>query len=629
MATITYDPAGGPLAGETTIDIHRGINNWSQVAGPDQPMTQSNEVFVFTYTVPPEGYQLNCCFNNGSGTWDNNNLANWNFAITPGSPPDPLPPPPALPTNASTAHVMMEGFYWNCPSGWYNTMSSAATGLRNMMQGQGIDRIWFPPPSKAASGGVSMGYDPYDYYDLGQYNQEGTAGTHFGTQAQLKSAISAFHAQGIVCLGDLVLNHRSGGALESNPVLGSSTYTDFSHVASGQCTWRYNQFHPSTFENSDEGNFGDFPDLCHVTGDTAGCTFYDVIQWAKWLTNSSNAGFDGGWRFDYAKGYYPWVGLNVRSNTANAFGVGEYWDFDVTNVDSYVTYSGGGWAFDFPGYNTLVDVFSNQTASIASLVDPTQVYAARNPSKAVTFVANHDTDRGTNTAWTNKMLAYAFILTYQGYPCIFWYDYFNNGFATLGGQAGNGINRLVWVRGALGGGQPNIQLLHTNDSDLLVYGALGPSSAAPGYIVAINNNPASTRSAAVTTSNPYLAGRTLQCYAWYSYATNQNSQPASVACSSAGVCTVQAAPLGYAVYAPATIPSPSLVSPLLSCTTTNGQVKMSWPSENTGWRLESCTNLAHSNLNTNWSTVAGSTNVSQLSLPISTSGTVLFRLVYP
>src|SRR5208337_4071524 len=87
MATITYDPAGGPLAGETTIDIHRGINNWSQVAGPDQPMTQSNEVFVFTYTVPPEGYQLNCCFNNGSGTWDNNNLANWNFAITPGSPP--------------------------------------------------------------------------------------------------------------------------------------------------------------------------------------------------------------------------------------------------------------------------------------------------------------------------------------------------------------------------------------------------------------------------------------------------------------------------------------------------------------------------------------------------------------
>ena len=42
----------------------------------------------------------------------------------------------------------------------------------------------------------------------------------------------------------------------------------------------------------------------------------------------------------------------------------------------------------------------------------------RNPYKAVTFVANHDTDE----IW-NKLLAYAYILTHEGYPTIFYRDY--------------------------------------------------------------------------------------------------------------------------------------------------------------------------------------------------------------
>ena len=44
--------------------------------------------------------------------------------------------------------------------------------------------------------------------------------------------------------------------------------------------------------------------------------------------------------------------------------------------------------------------------------------------------ANHDTD----LIVTDKMMAYAFIMTYQGYPCIFWEDYYNYGLATGGGS---------------------------------------------------------------------------------------------------------------------------------------------------------------------------------------------------
>src|SRR5690349_12686612 len=114
------------------------------------------------------------------------------------------------------AGVMMQGFYWDCPGPWYPTMQSNAVSLRNIAGGYGINRIWFPVPQKSASGGFSMGYDPYDYYDLGSYSQNGGPGTHFGTQGQLKSAIAAFKAQGISCIADIVLNHRSGGQSEAN-----------------------------------------------------------------------------------------------------------------------------------------------------------------------------------------------------------------------------------------------------------------------------------------------------------------------------------------------------------------------------------------------------------------------------
>jgi alpha-amylase len=577
--TVSYDPAGGPLAGAGTIQIYRSFNGWMQIAGPDQTMTRDLATgrYTFGYIVPEAAYELNMVFHDTSTpvTWDNNGTADWNFPVTPAPPPNPLPAPPALPANASRAGVMMQGFYWDCPPGWYNTMAAQAAALRNMRDGQGIDRIWFPPPAKAQSGAGSMGYDPYDYYDLGAYNQKGTVATHFGTQAELKAAIAAFRAQGIVCLADIVLNHRSGGASELNPNLNNtSTWTDFSGVASGWCAWHYNQFHPSTHEGSDEGNFGDMPDVClaRATPDSAGWPRYDLIQWGNWLMDSANAGFDGGWRFDYVKGYRPSLVADFRAGTGNAFGVIECWDGDVNNVEAYVTYTAGTSAFDFPGYYTMADVFNHAgSVLVAHLVDPTRVYAAKNPAHTVTFVANHDTDMIGN----DKMLAYAFILTHQGYPCLFWADYFNRGLATLGGQAGNGLNALVWVRGALGGGAPVIENLLTSDSDLLVYGTAGGSASAPGYLVAINVNSASARSATVTTSDPALRGATLICHAWYSYVSGGNVQPASVTCGADGAVTVSAPPSGYAVYSVSLAP-PSAAPVGLTATAGNAQVSLRW-----------------------------------------------------
>lgn len=61
-----------------------------------------------------------------------------------------------------------------------------------------------------------------------------------------------------------------------------------------------------------------------------------------------------------------------------------------------------------------------------------------------------------------------------------------------------------------------------------------------------------------------------------------------------------------------------------------GQLQLTWPSDHTGWRLETQTNSRAVGLGTNWFFVSGSADTNQISIPINTTdGSVFFRLVYP
>ncbi len=51
---------------------------------------------------------------------------------------------------------------------------------------------------------------------------------------------------------------------------------------------------------------------------------------------------------------------------------------------------------------------------------------------------------------SDKLLAYAFILTHEGVPCIFWKDYYHYGLALAG--SAHGIDRLCQVHRDYGGG---------------------------------------------------------------------------------------------------------------------------------------------------------------------------------
>jgi glycosidase len=69
--------------------------------------------------------------------------------------------------------VMLQAFYWDCPQAenrdhqWWSFIKSKLPAIAQA----GFTALWLPPANKAASW-KSMGYDPYDYYDLGEFDAE-------------------------------------------------------------------------------------------------------------------------------------------------------------------------------------------------------------------------------------------------------------------------------------------------------------------------------------------------------------------------------------------------------------------------------------------------------------------------
>ncbi len=108
--------------------------------------------------------------------------------------------------------TVFQGFWWNFgnnnfPNKWSNYLTELAPRLKSM----GFDAIWIPPSYKNGSTG-SVGYSPFDQYDLGDKYQKGGSDslnvrTRMGTKDELLRLIAVMHANGIEVIQDVVLNH--------------------------------------------------------------------------------------------------------------------------------------------------------------------------------------------------------------------------------------------------------------------------------------------------------------------------------------------------------------------------------------------------------------------------------------
>jgi hypothetical protein len=511
---------------------------------------------------------------------------------------------------ASGQDFMMQGFYWNFPktadnADWADTLASKAPLLAKA----GFTYVWLPPFYRASSGTVSNGYDPYDLYDLGGY---GLGPTGFGSSSDMAHLITAFNANHVNAIADVIYNHRNGGLAENNPVvqayvdsaytaacptfplykdpnfnpypsdrfryilpLGGSTgngagdyyirlssisqypkyfnfpysfyawtnttgyqgqtareqikpdggsdcgqpfntvplgvnmnattsdggldvggcftdeyhihinttdfnaagdtlyisianlnnqysdhriyglinasgtdvtsrmilqtYTDFTHVASGQGGVDYLYFHPNGIDCSYLGMNWDYPYFFYDYDQSYPPTQNVLINWTQWLWNSVGV---RGFRMDAVSDFNPaFVGQVMTAMNAGSMNpglvVGEDFDYTVSDVTNWISAVKSTMsavadssihvrAFDFPLRLALKNACDQPGDDVRSIYTSGIAHNGGSPLNAVTFINNHDLRNPGDAVQHMPGLAYAYILTDNsiGVPCVFYSDYF-------------------------------------------------------------------------------------------------------------------------------------------------------------------------------------------------------------
>jgi alpha-amylase len=392
--------------------------------------------------------------------------------------------------------VLLQAFYQRGNSGvpspadgdpidaWWDHLAKQATQLRKA----GFTAIWLPPVTKGASGKDSAGYDVFDDYDLGSKNQKGTVATHYGTREQLTRCVAVMRANGLDVYADLVENQRGGGSGRGGFTF---RYADADgQVGGGRFPKDPDDFHPNVPQdpNVPGPDFSFGSDLAPINGGTPkGSVFKNLIDSADWLTRALDI---QGYRLDDVKGQssdFLLPFLNSKS-MAGKFAVAEYFDGNVAKVQDWIfnRMRGRPSVFDFATRFTLASMCDNRPFNMAVL-DHVGV-AGSNPLQAVTFVENHDTDR-SEPIFQNKMLAYAYILTSEGYPCVFYKDYSTDKFC-FGLKAE--IDNLIFIHEQIADGGT---LQRFKDFDVFAYERI----AGAHLLVGLHNNSNAARTITVFT----------------------------------------------------------------------------------------------------------------------------------
>jgi alpha-amylase len=337
--------------------------------------------------------------------------------------------------------VLLQGFHWDSCAGapengkpgakaWYRILKENAEVIRNA----GFTWVWFPPSCDSLA---PQGYIPRRWNVLD---------SSFGSSMELRATIAALGP--VKAMADVVLNHRvgvhTGGADFAEPSFPDNRAAicrdDESGVGTGAA---------DTGERHPCGR-----DLDH-TNPGVREAIKDHLHLLKSL------GFRG-WRYDLVKGYHGRFVGEYNEATDPEFSVGEYFDTDRQKVCYWIDATrGSSAAFDFPTRYLLYE---------ATLKDDYSALRSNNygrtvaggligywPGRAVTFVDNHDTeyrrerehqanyDSTRHFPGTKVDVAYAYVLTHPGTPCVFWPHYFD-----FGPRTREKISQLLQVRGEAG-----------------------------------------------------------------------------------------------------------------------------------------------------------------------------------
>jgi hypothetical protein len=393
-----------------------------------------------------------------------------------------IPPNEAVPSPADGDQTIA----W-----WWDHLAKQAHELRQA----GFTAIWLPPVLKTSEGGKpgSDGYSPFDDYDIGSKNQKGSVRTRFGSREQLQRLVAILRANGLDVYLDMVEHQRVG---DTTPFVFRYLGADGAPEV-GRFPKNPSNFVPQVPRDPALGGpvSDDFPfgrELAPINGKPPHYVFDNLISAADWLTRALDV---QGYRIDDVKGLsteflYPF--LNSKSMKGK-FAVGEFFDGKRVPVNGWIFNPAGmrgrASAFDFPLKFVLNAMCNNPGAFNMADLDHVGLTGI-SPMNAVTFVENHDTDlNGGERIVRNKMLGYAYILTSEGYPCVYYRDYSTD--KNCFGLKPT-IDNLIWIHETLASG-PTQQ--RWKDFNVFAYERLG----GPHLLVGLNNDPGDSRTITVAT----------------------------------------------------------------------------------------------------------------------------------
>ena len=378
--------------------------------------------------------------------------------------------------------TIIQFFEWYLPndgSHWEKTAREAA-----YLKKLGFTDVWLPPAYKGFHGKDDVGYGVYDLYDLGEFDQKGTIRTKYGTKDEYLAAIDALHANGLRVIADIVLNHKMGGdetetlkatkvdpnhrkhVIKEHKKIEAWTvftfpgrkgkYSDFCWDSTHITAVDYDAItgknmilllEPNSFATKVSRELDNFDYLMGVDLNLGNEEVIgELTRWGKWYMDFT--GIDG-FRLDALKhiryDFYPnWLWHMREYKDWNMFAMGEYWEPNVKLLKQEVyNHQNSMSMLDVPqhyrfwGLAVLMDEHSTEEEkrevwkmfpeglSLSRILEDT--LTACNPSKAVAFVDNHDTqpDQALES-WVKpwfKPLAYALILLMKDFtPLVFYGD---------------------------------------------------------------------------------------------------------------------------------------------------------------------------------------------------------------
>ena len=320
---------------------------------------------------------------------------------------------------ANYSGVMLQGFSWDSYdySQW-SILEKQADDMKGF-----IDLVWLPQSGKCIETTQVMGYKPYYYF-----NQNSS----FGTEAELRSLIAKFKANGIGAIADVVVNHRNTDGWFTFPTetYNGVTYkmqpTDICKNDDGGATAKQaTKEGVSLSNNNDEGQDWDgCRDLDHKSANVQKI----IKAYLKFL--KEDIGYTG-FRYDMVKGFSGTHVADYNDATGIGFSVGEYWDGNQSIINWINKTNKKSAAFDFQFRYNVRDAVGVKDNKVVSAQNWSKLKSDNNlmhdptyRQYAITFVENHDmqyrsADEQLDPLKRDTLAANAYMLAMPGTPCVF------------------------------------------------------------------------------------------------------------------------------------------------------------------------------------------------------------------